>query len=259
MDNKYNELVDKSNIYKKEVEEKLKDHHKLYNDYTTLEFNFKELQTKLLIMETTNNNYKQFYNIHSQTSTKPVQTNNNITIDKRSMTSNIQSDIVNICKTFEPLTSNFVYEQMKNISYVNLANYGVEYIATHALNSKLGINLIITDVSRRVCVYINKNNELIKDPVCSELVKLIIHETSKSENVKKALELANSLLDNITNIKEYNKIYKHIQDITTLSKNDPELLIYDIISVKLTKHGPTKKTINEKQKNFIINQINSTS
>jgi hypothetical protein len=47
---------------------------------------------------------------------------------------------------------------MKDISQRNLANYGAEYIATHALNSKIGINMLITDVSRRVCAYINKNN-----------------------------------------------------------------------------------------------------
>ncbi len=253
LDIEHKELIKTSRSYRQRLDEKTSQYDKLYHEHRDMEKKMKELQTNFLLMENSCKHYKDFYDKHTQTI---HPTNNNITIDQRSMNNNIQNEIVNIASSFQPLTPEFIYEQMKDISQRNLANYGAEYIATHALNSKIGINMLITDVSRRVCSYINKNNQLIKDPSCSELIKLIINETSKSENVKKALELAISYIDDVAGTEDYNKVAKHIQEISKLSNNDPEYALYDTVSIKMSKHGATKQNIEDKQKSFVNNQIN---
>ena len=250
----HKELIQTSRNYRQRLDEKTSQYNKIDKEYRDMEKKMKELQTNFLLMENSCKHYKEFYDKHTQ-KIQPVN-NNNITIDQRSISNNIQADIINIANSFEPLTPEFVYEQMKDISQKNLANYGAEYIATHALNSKIGINMLITDVSRRISSYINKNNQLVKDSYCTELIKLIINETSKSENVKKALELAISYIDDVAGTEDYNKVAKHIQEITRLSKNDPEYALYDTVSIKMSKHGATKQSIDEKQKSYIENQIN---
>ena len=253
LDIEHKELLHSSRQYRQKLDEKTSQYNKLYHEHYELEKKMKELQTNFLILETSCKHYKEFYDKHTKT-IQPTN-NNNITIDQRSMNNNIQADVVNIASSFEPLTPEFVYEQMKDISQRNLANYGAEYIATHAIKSKIGINMLITDVSRRVCSYINKNNQLVKDPSCTELIKLIIHETSKSENVKKALELAISYIDDVVGTEDYNKVTKHVKEISILSKDDPEFLLYETISNKMSKLGATKQTIEDKQKSYIEEQV----
>jgi hypothetical protein len=60
----------------------------------------------------------------------------------------------------------------------------------------------------------------------------------------------------VAGTEDYNKVAKHIKEISRLSNNDPEYALYDTVSIKMSKHGATKQNIEDKQKNFVNNQIN---
>ncbi len=124
-----------------------------------------------------------------------------------------------------------------NICPENLANFGVQYIGIHAINSLIGNNIVITDASRKVCVYMNYKNQIIKDSNCTNIVKLILEETSKSENLKQAIILVNNL-----DILPKKKI-KIIKDIKKIEDKEEDITIINNITNNIIKQGPTKHTI----------------
>ena len=193
---KYIECIENSNTYF----EKLKE---LENTNHNLEKN--ETQNKLLQLETSCKYYKEFYDKYTQNLDTKITKN-----------SHIQTEVVNIVKNFIPLTSEFIYQQMKDICPIQLSQIGVNYIGIHAVNSKIGDNIVVTDTSRKVCSYINGIYQIVKDPNCNNLIRLIIKETSKTENLKQAIEISENI--SISSNKAFD-IYNNIKKITTNQDN----------------------------------------
>jgi hypothetical protein len=247
------ELIKNDNEkYCNEIREQSSKYDNLSRKHDKTESSLKELQTKYLLMENTCKHYKEFYEKHTQ------QLGNNITIDQRSINNtHIQSDVINIVKDFIPLTPQFIYEQMKDISAKKLAHIGVKYIGTHAINSKIGENVVVTDASRKVCSYIDQNNQIVKDPYCNNLTQLILDETSKSENIKLAIEIAKEVgSSELIDPKYQSKIVKNCIDIQKVEQNVSESSINSEITNQIAKQASTTEHSKKNEQKRIQKKVN---
>ncbi len=249
------ELKTNNHIYRQRLDEHTSKYDNLCRENYNTEKTLKELQTNFLLIENSCKHYKEFYDKHTQVPAVS-QCTNNITIDQRSVNTHIQSDVINIVKNFIPLTPQFIHEQMKDISAKKLAHIGVKYIGTHAINSKIGENVVVTDASRKVCSYMDEKNQIIKDPNCTNLTQLILDETSKSENIKLAIEIAKQVgTSELTDPKYQSKMLKNCIDIQKVDKKEPESSINNDITSQIAKQASTKKTIKKKEQKRIQKQI----
>ncbi len=146
---------------------------------------------------------------------------------------------------------------MKDISAKKLAHIGVKYIGTHAINSKIGENVVVTDASRKVCSYIDQNNQIVKDPYCNNLTQLILDETSKSENIKLAIEIAKEVgSSELIDPKYQSKIVKNCIDIQKVEQNVSESSINSEITNQIAKQASTTEHSKKNEQKRIQKKVN---
>ena len=102
----------------------------------------------------------------------------------------VHPETMEIIKNFDPLTSEYVYNELKDICPEKLAYLGAEYVVIHAMTTKLGINMVMADRIKQTIVYKNENNQLVKDINGDHYINLLVKEVSRTENLKIALEIS---------------------------------------------------------------------
>ena len=221
------------------------EYDKLSNEFNTYKIEEKEkydiIKEEKDIIKTKYDIMKEKYDTAMEINNNK-QTNPSIIINDNSIinTNNghIGDNIMAIANSFKPLTTEFLENQLSNISSNRLASSGSSYIITHSMrHSDIGKNLIVTDPSRNSIVYKDKHEKIIRDKNSELLIKDLIDITSEQDNLYNAIDIVQEKIKTEIGTTDFNKVSDIHNQLMCIKNKDPENKLNSKLKKSISKLG----------------------